>query len=128
MKGNKTIMAKIVLVVDDSKSQQLLMEGILKGMGINVAKANDGESALDWLKNNPTPDLIFMDIVMPNMTGFDTCRKIRNQLNIKEVPIIFCSQKNQEFDQFWALRQGGNSYLIKPYSPIDLINKVKEYL
>ena len=74
------------------------------------------------------PDLIVLDIVMPDISGLDLCRQIRNQLHFENVPIIFCSQKDQDFDRFWALRQGGNAYLIKPYSPIDLLKTVKEFL
>ncbi|MGI0483224.1 response regulator [Geminocystis sp. CENA526] len=74
------------------------------------------------------PDLILMDIVMPDMSGLDICRHIRKEMNYKAVPIIFLSTKDEDFDKFWALRQGGNAYLTKPYSPTDLINTVKSYL
>jgi twitching motility two-component system response regulator PilH len=119
---------KKILVVDDSKAQQNLISGVLKIMGVEVIVADNGEAALNWLTINGQPDAILMDIVMPNLNGFDVCRRIRQELRLKTVPIIFCSQKNQDFDKFWALRQGGNAYLTKPYSPGDLISAVKEYL
>jgi twitching motility two-component system response regulator PilH len=65
---------------------------------------------------------------MPEMSGFDVCRKIRTELLLSKVPIVFCSEKNQEYDKFWALRQGGNGYLTKPYSPNDLVKTAKDYL
>lgn len=119
---------KKVLVVDDSKSQQILISGLLKSFGVEIILANNGQSALDWLNANGQPDVILMDIVMPDMSGLDVCRHIRKDLEFKTVPIIFCSTKDQDFDKFWALRQGGNAYITKPYSPSDFMSAVKDYL
>ncbi len=119
---------KKILVVDDSKSEQRLMSGLLKTLGAEVVTADNGESALAWLLENQQPDLIFLDIVMPDMSGFDVCRKIRTELSFDKVPIVFCSEKSQEYDKFWALRQGGNAYITKPYSPNDLVKTAKDYL
>ncbi len=119
---------KKALVVDDSKSEQKLVQALLEKMAINVDLADNGEEALKWLQSNDQPDLILLDIVMPDMNGLDLCREIRENLGYAEVPIIFCSNKSQEFDRFWALRQGGNAYLTKPYSPMDFMKTVKEYL
>lgn len=119
---------KKALVVDDSKSEQKLVQALLEKMQINVELANNGAEALDWLKGNEQPDLIMLDIVMPDMNGLELCREIRETLEYKQVPIIFCSNKSEEFDRFWALRQGGNAYLTKPYSPMDFIKTVKEHL
>jgi twitching motility two-component system response regulator PilH len=121
-------MKKKILIVEDSQAEQLLIAGLLKGLGVEIALADTGYEALGWLVNHGQPDLIVLDIVMPDISGLDLCRQIRNQLHFENVPIIFCSQKNQDFDRFWALRQGGNAYVIKPYSPIDLLKTVKEYL
>lgn len=119
---------KKALVVDDSKSEQMLVRALLEKMKVTVDSADNGAAALSWLKNNDEPDLIFLDIVMPDMNGLDLCREIRENLGYANVPIIFCSNKSQEFDRFWALRQGGNAYLTKPYSPMDFMKTVKEYL
>lgn len=119
---------KKALIVDDSKSEQMLARALLEKMKVVVDSADNGADALSWLKNNDEPDLIFLDIVMPDMNGLDLCRAIRENLGYADVPIIFCSNKSQEFDRFWALRQGGNAYLIKPYSPMDFMKIVKEYL
>ncbi|MBR8828284.1 MAG: response regulator [Gomphosphaeria aponina SAG 52.96 = DSM 107014] len=119
---------KKVLVVEDSKSEQRLMMGLLKAIGLEVALVENGEAALGWLSENQQPDLILLDIVMPGISGLDLCRKIRQELKLNTVPIVFCSTKDQEYDRFWALRQGGNAYLIKPYSPTDLVKTVQAYL
>lgn len=119
---------KKALVVDDSKSEQMLVRALLEKMQVTVNAVDNGAAALSWLKSNDEPDLIFLDIVMPDMNGLDLCREIRENLGYANVPIIFCSNKSQEFDRFWALRQGGNAYLTKPYSPMDFMKTVKEYL
>lgn len=119
---------KKILIIDDSKSEQRLMSGLLKTLGAEVVIADNGEAALAWLSENQQPDLIFLDIVMPDMSGFDVCRKIRTELSLNNVPIVFCSEKSQEYDKFWALRQGGNAYITKPYSPNDLVKTAKDYL
>ncbi len=119
---------KKILVVDDSKSQQKLVNGLLKTLNVEIASAEDGNSALKWLGENDLPDVILMDIVMPDMSGLDVCRHIRQEMNHKAVPIIFVTTKSEDFDKFWALRQGGNDYITKPYSPMVLINTVKNYL
>lgn len=119
---------KKILIVDDSKSQQLLASALLKNMEVEIATTSNGSEALAWLKTNGEPDLILLDIVMPDISGFDLCRQIRSDLELKTVPIVFCSEKSQDFDRFWALRQGGNAYLVKPYNPADLLKTIKEYL
>lgn len=119
---------KKALVVDDSKSEQKLVQALLEKMEFEVSLADNGAEALTWLKGHEQPDLIFLDIVMPDMNGLDLCREIRESLAYTDVPIIFCSNKSQEFDRFWALRQGGNAYLTKPYSPMDFIKTVKEHV
>ncbi|AFY37105.1 response regulator receiver protein [[Leptolyngbya] sp. PCC 7376] len=119
---------KNALVVEDSKSEQKLVQALLEKMEIKVDIADNGEEALDWLKSNDQPDLILLDIVMPDMNGLELCREIRETLGYADIPIIFCSNKSEEFDRFWALRQGGNAYITKPYSPMDLIKTVKAHL
>jgi twitching motility two-component system response regulator PilH len=119
---------KTVLVVEDTKSDQLLVQGLLKSMGTEAVICNNADEALEWLNKNTVPDLIMLDIVMPDISGYDLCRKIRGELALEDVPIVFCSTKNEDYDRFWALRQGGNAYLIKPYSPIELMKTVKPYI
>ncbi len=119
---------KTILVIDDSKADRHLMTGLLKGSGLQVATASTGKEALDWLAQNSLPHLIVMDIVMPDVSGLYLCRQLRTQPEFESTPILFCSQKNQDFDRFWALRQGANAYLVKPYSPADFVKTIRELL
>ena len=119
---------KTVLVVEDSRTDQRLIVALLQQVGLHVVCVNSAESALSWLASNQRPDLIVLDIVMPGQSGFDLCRQIRSDPQLEDIPIVFCSSKSQEFDQFWALRQGGNAYITKPFAPQDLIETVYNYL
>ncbi|MDG2989820.1 response regulator [Candidatus Synechococcus calcipolaris G9] len=119
---------KTVLVVEDSRAEQTLIVSILEKMGHKVCLAETAESALDWLTQHQPPDLIVLDIVMPGANGLELCREVRAKPDFKDVPIIFCSSKDQDFDRFWALRQGGNAYITKPYNPDELMQTVTEHL
>ena len=119
---------KTVLVVEDSRTDRRLIMALLQQIGLNVVCVESGESALSWLSENQRPDLILLDIVMPGLSGFDICRQLRANPEFENTSIIFCSSKDQEFDRFWALRQGGNGYITKPFAPLDLINTVCNHL
>ena len=119
---------KTVLVVEDSRAEQRLIVLLLQQSGLKVALADSAESAIVWLTENSQPDLIVLDIVMPGISGLDFCRQIRTDAQLKDIPIIFCSSKDQEFDRFWALRQGGNDYITKPFAPNNLVQTVCKHL
>ncbi|MCH9056891.1 response regulator [Parathermosynechococcus lividus] len=119
---------KRVLVVEDSRAHQTMIVSILEKLGHEAHLAESAEKALEWLANHQPPDLIILDIVMPGVNGLELCREVRANPDLKHVPIVFCSSKDQDFDRFWALRQGGNAYLTKPFEPEDLIQTIREYL
>ncbi|MFN4066842.1 MAG: response regulator [Thermosynechococcus sp.] len=118
---------KQVLVVEDSRTAQRMLVSILERLGHQVHLAPTAEKAMEWLVTH-RPDLIVLDIVMPGTNGLELCREVRANPLLKTVPIIFCSSKDQDFDRFWALRQGGNAYITKPFEPEDLIETINEYL
>lgn len=120
---------KNVLVVEDSQADQRLIVALLRQSGYKVIALDSAELAQQWLaQNNPPPDLIVLDIVMPGISGLDLCRYVREEKRLAEIPIIFCSSKDKEFDQFWALRQGGNAYITKPFVPNELLRTVQKQL
>lgn len=119
---------KTVLVVEDSRTDRRLIVALLQQVGLKVAVTDSAESAWSWLEANGQPNLIVLDIVMPGLSGFDLCRQIRANPQFENIPIVFCSSKDQEFDQFWALRQGGNAYITKPFAPLDLVQTVCNHL
>jgi CheY-like chemotaxis protein len=119
---------KQVLVVEDGNAEQQLMSSLLTKSGFEVIAYSNAEDAWDWLQTHPSPNLVFLDIIMPGESGLDLCRHIRKESKFKDLPIVFCSSKSQEFDRFWALRQGGNAYITKPFAPKELIDTVYKYI
>lgn len=120
---------KTVLIVEDAHADQYLMVSLLEKSGYSAIAKNSAEEAEKWLlEEQHQPDLIILDIVMPGLSGLDLCREIRDNPTFKETPIIFCSSKDQEFDQFWAMRQGGNAYLTKPFLPKEFLQTVAQQL
>jgi twitching motility two-component system response regulator PilH len=119
---------KSVLVVEDTQAERLLISALLTHAGFTVTAAESAETAWQLLQERPQPDLILLDIIMPGESGLDLCRKIRSQNGWQEIPILFCSSKAEDFDRFWALRQGGNGYITKPFVPQQLVDTVGRYV
>ena len=118
---------KTILIVEDTHAERQMSSALLSHAGFNVAVAESAEAAWEWLNNNDIPNLILLDIVMPGESGLDLCRKIRETPQWQNIPILFCSSKAEEFDRFWAMRQGGNEYITKPYVPQNLVDKVVQF-
>jgi twitching motility two-component system response regulator PilH len=116
-----------VLVVDDSPMVLEMVSAHLKQLGIEVKEANNGAEAVEKLKAL-TPDLVVTDVVMPQMNGYELCRWIKNNASTKNVPVIMCTTKSEEFDKYWGMKQGADAYLTKPYHPPELIKTIKQLL
>ncbi len=113
-----------ILIVEDSPSELELMSHYLKESGYNVIKASGAKEALEkaLLQN---PDVIVTDVVMPGMSGFELCRSLKRNPATQKVPIVICSSKNQEIDRLWAMRQGADAYVTKPYTREQLLRAIK---
>jgi len=116
-----------VLVVDDSSMVLEMVSAHLKQHGLEVIEAQDGADAVEKLKAS-TPDLVVTDVVMPRMNGYELCRWIKNNASTKDVPVIMCTTKSEEFDKYWGMKQGADAYLTKPYHPPELIKTIKQLL
>jgi len=123
-KGNP--MAK-VLIVDDSETQLYSLSKIVEGEGYETITASGGEegvqAAIDHL-----PDLILMDVVMPDLNGFQATRKISKNASTANIPVIFVTTKDQETDRIWGMRQGASAYLTKPIDKKALIRAIDDAL
>ncbi|AFY56684.1 response regulator with CheY-like receiver domain and winged-helix DNA-binding domain [Rivularia sp. PCC 7116] len=113
-----------VLVVEDTPSQLELMNIFLQEGGYEVIRATDAKDGLEKALLYQ-PDAIITDVVMPGMSGFEFCRKLKRNLDTKKIPIIFCSSKNKDIDRIWGMRQGADFYLTKPFTRQQLIGAVK---
>lgn len=109
-----------IMVVDDSASQRMLLEAILKEQGYVVAVANDGNEAVAKSKSE-MPDLIIMDVIMPNLNGFQATRAITTDEATWHIPVILLTSKDMESDRIWGLRQGATAFLHKPVNTPELI-------
>ncbi|HEY9704984.1 MAG TPA: response regulator [Allocoleopsis sp.] len=116
-------MAK-VLIVDDSNTLRQMIADVLQKSGFHIDVASNGLEALKKMESS-RPDLVVMDIVMPEMNGYELCRKIKNDPKTGNIPVIMCSTKNEEFDRIWGMKQGADAYIAKPFHPNDLISTVK---
>ena len=113
-----------VLVVEDTISELKLISNYLRDGGYNVIIATDAKEA--WNKAvNQKPDAIVTDVVMPGMSGFELCRKLKKDPATQELPIIICSSKDQEIDRFWGMKQGADVYVTKPFTQAQLVRAVK---
>lgn len=116
-----------ILVVDDQHSHREMIAQLLKGSGLEVIEASGGADALEKIETQ-TPDLIILDIVMPDVNGFEVCRRVKMNPATSNLPVVFCSIKGEEFDRYWGLRQGADAYIAKPFEPKELIKTVKQLL
>lgn len=118
--------SKILIVDDNPKNIQMAMN-ILKNEGYKMFYAKNGEMALKLIKEQDF-DLILLDIMMPELDGFEVCIKIKNDENNKHIPIIFLSGKDSTTDIEQAYESGGIDYVVKPFITIELITKVSSYV
>ncbi len=116
-----------VLVVEDGPSEMELMSHYLQEEGFSVIGAATGSEGLDKAIAQ-SPDVIVTDVVMPGISGFELCRKLRRIPETQAVPVVICSSKKQDIDRLWGMRQGANAYLTKPYTRDQLIQVIKTVL
>ena len=114
---------KKILICDDSATEIIKLTKILSGAGYKVIKANNGSEALVMAKKHK-PDMIFMDIVMPEMDGYAACRELTNSPETKDFPVVFVSSKGQKADRMWAMMQGAKDLIQKPYEESEILDKV----
>jgi twitching motility two-component system response regulator PilH len=117
---------RTVLVVDDAAADRLKLESVLAEAGYLVRSVSSGKEALEVLKGEK-PDLVFLDVVMAEMDGFETCRFITKDPATKHIPVVFCTSKNQKVDRVWATMNGGKGLVAKPYTADQILDVVKSF-
>jgi len=115
-----------VMVVDDSKTIRRTAETLLSKAGYQVFTASDGFSALAEIVDHQ-PDIIFMDIMMPRLDGYQTCALIKNNEKFHNTPIIMLSSKDGLFDRARGRIVGSDKYLTKPFTKEELLGAIQEY-
>ena len=122
-------MAKI-LIVDDEAHIRLLLEQSLEELedkGAELHTADNGRKAIDIILNK-RPDLVFLDVMMPEINGYDVCSIVKKEHSLDEVYIIMLTAKGQEYDERRGMEAGADLYITKPFDPDFILNKAEEVL
>ncbi|CAM3663898.1 Protein PilH [Pseudomonas reidholzensis] len=116
-----------ILIVDDSPTELYKLTALLEKHGHQVLKAENGADGVA-LARQEKPDAVLMDIVMPNLNGFQATRQLSKDPDTNHIPVLVITAKDQETDRIWATRQGARGFLTKPVEEDALIAKLKEVL
>lgn len=119
-----------ILIVDDEPHLRMLIRQTLEDLeeeGVELLTASNGEEALETIKTEK-PALVFLDVMMPKMSGFDVCHAVKKELNLQDVHIVLLTAKGQEFDKHKGQEVGADLYMTKPFDPDALLAKAKEVL
>ena len=123
-------MNKKVLIVDDETNIIILMEQVLEDLeddGVELLTAKNGEEALEMIQTEK-PNLVFLDVMMPKMNGFEVCHVVKHKLGLQQVYIILLTAKGQEFDKQKGSDVGADLYMTKPFRPKSVLEKSREVL
>jgi two-component system phosphate regulon response regulator PhoB len=120
-------MKPLVLVVDDEESLLPLLRYNLEDAGYDVIEATDGEEALT-LVGERRPDVVILDWMLPHVSGIEVCRQLRRSSEMRQVPIIMLTARGEEGDRVRGLDSGADDYVTKPFSPSELVARVRAVL
>jgi DNA-binding response OmpR family regulator len=119
-----------ILIVDDEAHIRLLLERTLidfEDDGVEILTAENGADALELIKSEK-PNLVFLDVMMPKMNGFDVCDAVKNELKLDDVYVVLLTAKGQEYDKEKGVEVGADIYMTKPFDPDEIYDKAEEVL
>lgn len=116
-----------VLVVEDEPAQREVLAYNLEAEGFGVSRAENGEEALILVEED-MPDIIVLDWMMPNLSGIEVCRRLKMKAETRGIPVIMLSARSEEVDRVRGLETGADDYVIKPYSVLELMARVRSQL
>jgi two-component system alkaline phosphatase synthesis response regulator PhoP len=122
--GGDPVTSEKILIVDDEKHVIRSLAFVLGKAGYIVDTADNGEEAISKAREF-RPDLMFLDIMMPMKNGYEVCQEIRNSPQLKDIYIVMLSAKGWDIDRAKALSVGANEFISKPFSPLDVVTRVK---
>ena len=120
-------MKETILIVEDEKDIVKMLDYNLKKEGYKILVAHDGEDALD-MANTKLPDLILLDLMLPGVDGLEVCKELKSERKTASIPVIMLTAKSQESDKIVGLELGADDYVTKPFSPRELIARIKAVL
>ncbi len=121
------MMQPSVLLVEDEPAQREVLRYNLEAEGFQVVVARDGEEAMERVSET-LPDLILLDWMLPHISGIEVCRRLRLRLETRAIPIIMLSARSEEVDKVRGLETGADDYVIKPYSVVELMARLRAHL
>jgi two-component system phosphate regulon response regulator PhoB len=116
-----------VLLVEDEPAQREVLRYNLEAEGFNVIMACDGEEAMERVAES-LPDLILLDWMLPHVSGIEVCRRLRSRAETRNIPVIMLSARSEEVDKVRGLETGADDYVIKPYSVVELMARLRAHL
>ncbi len=116
-----------ILLVDDDRVLQLVISKMLLMHGLDVIVASDGAEALKKIQSF-SPSLVILDIVLPEMNGYEVCRWLKKNKKTQNIPVVMFTAKSEDFDFYWGSKQGAEAYVSKQSHPQHLIDTVKQLL
>jgi DNA-binding response OmpR family regulator len=120
-------MKRKILIADDEPNILISLEFLMKREGYDVVVARDGQEALDAIEREH-PDLVLLDVMMPNKSGFDVCHEVRANESYGGIIIVMLTAKGRDTDVAKGMALGANAYMTKPFSTKELVQKVSEFL
>jgi CheY-like chemotaxis protein len=120
-------MAPKILVIDDSGTSQIMARMLLASLSASIETAKDGVEGLEQAEK-VQPDLILLDVVMPRMDGFETCKRLREREATRQTPILMVTTRGEEANIEKGFSVGCTDYICKPFNAVELLTKVKSYL
>jgi two-component system alkaline phosphatase synthesis response regulator PhoP len=118
---------KKILIADDNENIREALTYLLEDEGYKIWLARDGADALKQARE-VRPNILFLDIMMPVMNGYDVCRAIKTDPDLKDIYVIMLTAKGQVAEQERGKEAGANEYIVKPFSPMEILTKVKTIL
>lgn len=116
-------MSKTVLIADDEPNIVISLEFLLEQAGYQVLVAHDGQEALEAIQRQP-PDLVLLDVMLPRLSGFDVCQKIRENPDWQHMRVVMLTAKGREVEVSKGLALGANAYITKPFSTQELLAQI----
>ncbi|MCW6038362.1 response regulator [Spirulina subsalsa FACHB-351] len=116
-----------ILIVDDSQTQRHILSDLLGQHKFTIWTAANGLEAIKQIRQQ-SPDLIVLDLIMPQLNGYELCRLLKTNPSTRDIPIIICSAKGTNVDRYWGLKQGADAYIAKPFHAHELVETIQQLL
>jgi len=123
----KSSNGKRILVVDDEPNVIRSLNFVLSRAGYEVSSAGNGEDGLVKIRQLK-PNLVFLDVMMPKKNGYEVCQEVKKDSSLRDVHVIMLTAKGQEADREQGMEAGADEFMTKPFSPIEVLDKVRELL